>query len=493
MKKKSRIKTNYINRIKSLIENNHDDSQILKIIYNEFAIILKKRTVSKYRRDELKQNITEDSKLDLITQISSKNKTSIEKDFKAIILSGFLDLNDFDPKIKKIIKVILRDNKITEIEEDFLNQKFEEINRNNNISAKDLSEYINSNNPYFDDLFSIIWGDKIIKSEELLFLKEKIKENKHDKKNVNKRFWQYSILYHLEDLKLKYNFIKIIKLYHINKTINSGLSIGDFEDSLNIFDLNQEFNLLIDFGIENIESYVISFLQENDIAFELEYLYSIIDLDDSSIFVLKKESPEPSKKSINKMVSNQLYTKKDIYELLNVPEFQKGGKWNNGYCEHKGNWFIFCNINKTGKGYFGENFDYNNSFDSDGNLNWEARHGSRLIWETVQKISKSNPYIFTKNGEEKTSYWNYIGTGECINIEDTIPVKFKWKIHKQDLKVPSIIKPSEKEASPFDDILKVYHENPFEAFELYKKIILKNNPKIRTNKLSEGFDELINS
>ena len=77
MRKKSRTKTKYIDRIKSLIENNYDDSQILKIIYHEFAIILKKRTVSKYRRDELKQNITEDSKLDLITQISSKNKTSI--------------------------------------------------------------------------------------------------------------------------------------------------------------------------------------------------------------------------------------------------------------------------------------------------------------------------------------------------------------------------------------------------------------------------------
>ena len=45
----------------------------------------------------------------------------------------------------------------------------------------------------------------------------------------------------------------------------------------------------------------------------------------------------------------------------------------------------------------------------------------------------------------------------------------------------------------FQEVVEVYYKNPFEAFELYKKIILKKNPKIRTKKLSEGFDELVNS
>ena len=98
-----------------------------------------------------------------------------------------------------------------------------------------------------------------------------------------------------------------------------------------------------------------------------------------------------------------------------MPEIQQGGKWNNGYCEHNNKWFIFCNINIDGKGYYDQNFNYSSSFDDNGNLNWEGRFGSKIHWDSIIKLSESNPYIFTKENEGDNK-WKYNGRGECLNI-----------------------------------------------------------------------------
>jgi hypothetical protein len=44
---------------------------------------------------------------------------------------------------------------------------------------------------------------------------------------------------------------------------------------------------------------------------------------------------------------------------------------------HKNNWFIFTNIGQAGHGFNLENeFDYNNTIDQFGDLNWEAINNS---------------------------------------------------------------------------------------------------------------------
>ena len=144
---------------------------------------------------------------------------------------------------------------------------------------------------------------------------------------------------------------------------------------------------------------------------------------------------------------------------------------NNGYCEHNNKWFIFCNINIDGKGYYDQNFNYSNSFDDNGNLNWEGRFGSKIHWDSIIKLSESNPYIFTKENEGDNK-WKYNGRGECLNIQDTTPVKILWRIRNENISISDL--PSDNlellEDDPYKEILDLSRTNMFEAFENFKKI-----------------------
>ena len=129
------------------------------------------------------------------------------------------------------------------------------------------------------------------------------------------------------------------------------------------------------------------------------------------------------------IIQNKLYKKEDIYNKLDVPKEQQKGKWHNGYCEHNNEWFIFANVNQIGFGFSkNQEFDYNNSIDATGDLNWEAINNSNLTWTSIQKLKVSSPFIFIRKPETKKHMWEYLGKGNCVYTLDTSPVKFKWKI-----------------------------------------------------------------
>ena len=124
---------------------------------------------------------------------------------------------------------------------------------------------------------------------------------------------------------------------------------------------------------------------------------------------------------------NRVYRKSDIYKIFNVPKVQQGGKWRNGYCEHNNEFFIFANIGIPGKTDAGE-YDYKNKINDNDEMEWEAQNGSKLSWPTVQKLKKSNPYIFVRYKDFRSGIYKFIGVGDCMETKDTSPVYFKWRI-----------------------------------------------------------------
>ncbi|GKR04431.1 hypothetical protein KAM472_41740 [Aeromonas caviae] len=62
------------------------------------------------------------------------------------------------------------------------------------------------------------------------------------------------------------------------------------------------------------------------------------------------------------------YTRNDIYEILGLPENERGGDWLNGYHRHGEDYYIFCNIGVPGR----TGHDYDN--------HWE---GEKLIWYLI--------------------------------------------------------------------------------------------------------------
>ena len=134
---------------------------------------------------------------------------------------------------------------------------------------------------------------------------------------------------------------------------------------------------------------------------------------------------------INKLSINQLYTKSDLYKIFSVTKLHQGGKWRNGYCENNGEYFIFANVGIAGEGFGGVHFDYKNVIDENGNLEWEAKNGSKIHHESIQKLIKSKPYIFIRTKDVKEPYWKFIGKGSASNIrKKSSPVKVVWKIQR---------------------------------------------------------------
>ena len=208
---------------------------------------------------------------------------------------------------------------------------------------------------------------------------------------------------------------------------------------------------------------------------------------------------------------NKLYNKKDIYNFFDVPKEQQKGKWHNGYCEHNGDWFIFTNIGQTGHGFYeNDDFDYNNSLDQFGDLNWEAINNSKLSWDSIQKLKSSSPYIFLRKPETEKNYWEYLGIGSCLYTLDTTPVKFKWKILLEKTPIKEIktlnkisnsknkktLKQWNKSIVPVKykaRIIDLINNNEiFEASQEYLNLAYENDNK-NPSKVMKEFERLIES
>jgi 5-methylcytosine-specific restriction enzyme A len=120
----------------------------------------------------------------------------------------------------------------------------------------------------------------------------------------------------------------------------------------------------------------------------------------------------------------QIYTKNDIYQILNVPLTKRKGAWDTGYRKYNNAIYVFCNIGTPGR----TGHDYNNHWEN-GNLVWFARTKFSLNQPLIREMldGSSNIYIFIRENDRKP--FTYIGKGVAILSEATNPVKITWKIN----------------------------------------------------------------
>ncbi len=447
-----------------------------------------------FKQDEIEPK--EDKNIFKVEKIE-KNIEKIKLKFKKFITENFIKLESYNQEINELIKLVVKDNIITETESLFLKEKIKELNLPE-TTMKNIEKYMFSNNPFFDNILSIIFKDGIVKENELNFLYEKSKENLFSKSFVNNRFWQYAINYHLNDLVKDDNFLKIIKLWYYTNHTNYNLNIT--KDwiilSLNVFECNN-LNVNIARTLKVYENEIKKKYKLN--SFNLNEIYNSFNND------LKTDENEKKLKNFNHLKVNEDYTKKEIYNFFNVPENKQGGKWNNGYCEHNGEWFIFANIGKAGKGYSGNEFDYDNSIDNYGDLNWVAINNSDPKWDSIKKLKNSLPYIFIRNIETKKHHWTFIGKGHCMYAIGKTPVKFKWKIKKENQQNASsnIIDQNNKKEIKWNDkfvsieykeeiINLIKQKGAFEASQLFLKLA-HDNGKRNIENVMEEFEKIYDS
>ncbi|MCR9249172.1 MAG: DUF3427 domain-containing protein [bacterium] len=117
------------------------------------------------------------------------------------------------------------------------------------------------------------------------------------------------------------------------------------------------------------------------------------------------------------------YTKKDIYEILNVSKSKQKGSWDTGYRKYNNDIYIFANIGTEGR----TGHDYTNYWDGD-QLHWQAKSNSNINQPLIRDILDVNRngavHIFTRT--ENRDAFIYEGAAVVNNFEDTQPVKIVW-------------------------------------------------------------------
>ena len=155
---------------------------------------------------------------------------------------------------------------------------------------------------------------------------------------------------------------------------------------------------------------------------------------------------------------------------MNVPQEKQGGNWETGYNKFNDDWFIFVNINTSGK----TGHDYNNRFLGN-DLEWYAKNRSKLHHPSIQSMLKptGNIYIFVRE-DNKNPYFTYIGNGRVKQVFDESPVRIIWSFSDPTENHPEILSEEVVEDSHlYEGAVKQITVNAYERNPIARKKCLE--------------------
>lgn len=161
-------------------------------------------------------------------------------------------------------------------------------------------------------------------------------------------------------------------------------------------------------------------------------------------------------------VVEKVYTKNDIYKLLDVPNESQKGSWDTGYRSYNGEIFIFTNIGTAGRtGINHGNYWLNNS------LVWFGKSTSHIQQNLIKMMisDEVNVHIFFRNNSRKG--FIYKGLGRAISFEGSKPIKIIWSFINPSNKPSQQIQPIEG----IDEIHESFKEGTLRKVEvnIYKR------------------------
>lgn len=116
------------------------------------------------------------------------------------------------------------------------------------------------------------------------------------------------------------------------------------------------------------------------------------------------------------------YTRNDIYEILRLPQDQRGGDWLNGYHRHNQDYFIFCNVGVPGR----TGHDYDNYWDGE-KLVWYGKRQSHFGQQTIKNLISGEYRVLIFYREVDRAPFTYAGIGVPIPHPDTErPARIDW-------------------------------------------------------------------
>lgn len=153
-----------------------------------------------------------------------------------------------------------------------------------------------------------------------------------------------------------------------------------------------------------------------------------------------------------------LYTKNDIYRILDVPAENRKGAWDTGYNLYDGAVYIFVNIQTKGR----SGQDHANYWDGH-LLHWEAKGNARIHQSLIGKIvdDETPKHFFTRT--DNKAPFTYEGLGYVVQYYDEHPIKVIWdftKYNDRDEVQVEISKPVFLEGSKYTITFNKHERNP---------------------------------
>lgn len=150
-----------------------------------------------------------------------------------------------------------------------------------------------------------------------------------------------------------------------------------------------------------------------------------------------------------------LYSKKDIYRLLMVPEAQQRGIWDTGYVKYNGLAFIFANVGIAGR----TGYNHGNHWDDNGNLVWFGKPNSHINQPTIQFLNDKRviKHVFTRIDDRLP--FTYEGLGAVKECFNTSPVKIIWSFKNAAYDVNEAKELSLKEGGSVSIVVNKYERN----------------------------------
>lgn len=123
------------------------------------------------------------------------------------------------------------------------------------------------------------------------------------------------------------------------------------------------------------------------------------------------------------------YTRNDIYEILGLPEAERGGDWLNGYHRHENDYYIFCNIGIAGR----TGHDYDNHWEGE-KLIWHGKTKSHFGQQTIQNLISGDYRVLVFYRGEDRSPFTFAGIGHPIPHYDIEhPARIDWAFGSEEM------------------------------------------------------------
>ena len=123
-------------------------------------------------------------------------------------------------------------------------------------------------------------------------------------------------------------------------------------------------------------------------------------------------------------IVGNLYSRKDVYELLSVPSDRQRGNWETGYNRWGDDLYIFSNVGAAGR----SGHDYDNRW-IDGRFQWWAKENTHVGQSQIKWMLEPTGNILLFTRDDNRLPFTFHGFAVAAEHADTTPVKIIWNIH----------------------------------------------------------------